>query len=41
MILNATRHRKQGKIHWAKLSRIRSNEIFHGKTIMVPYVENT
>ena len=28
----------QGKTHWAKLSRIPSNEAFHGKTFMVPYV---
>ena len=33
-------YRKQGKIRWAKLSRIPPNEVFHRKTFTVPYVYN-
>ena len=33
-------YRKRGKIRWAKLSRIPPNVVFHGKTIVVPYVYN-
>ena len=32
---------KQGKICWAKLSRIPPSVVFHGKTFAVPYIYNT
>ena len=33
-------YRKQGKIRWAKCSRIPPNEVFHRKTFVVPYIYN-
>ena len=36
--LSTSVYRKQGKIRWAKLSRIPPSVVFHGKTFAVPYV---